>query len=74
MRASNAPSLSVSDFLSLFERFSSLERMAIANAIQQKTLVQRWDALRNRLPDTGISEEEVMLEVKAVRNERHARS
>jgi len=73
MKASNAPSLSVKDFLSLFEMFSSQERMTIASSIQQKTLAQRWDALGKRLPDTGISEDEVMEEVKAVRSRRYGR-
>lgn len=65
--------LSVSKFLSLFELFSNRDKKRIADVIQRRTLADRWADLETRLPDTDISEEDVMAEVKAVRQKRHGK-
>lgn len=65
--------LSVSKFLSLFELFSNRDKKRIADVIQRRALADRWADLETRLPDTDISEEDVMAEVKAVRQKRHGK-
>lgn len=63
----------MSKFLSLFELFSNRDKKRIADVIQRRTLADRWADLETRLPDTDISEEDVMAEVKAVRQKRHGK-
>lgn len=66
--------LSVNDFLTLFDRFSVSEQRKIAGILQRRTLAERWEQLRSSLPDIAISEEEVMAEVKALRNRRYGKA
>ena len=73
MRIKPSNTISINDFLSLFDMFSNKEQLKIATVIQQKTLAERWNELTKRLPDVNISEEEVVKEVKAVRNLRYGK-
>jgi len=73
MKAKEINTLNVNDFLSMFDLFSNKEQLKIATVIQKKTLAERWNELKKRLPDTGISEEGVVKELKAVRNKRYGK-
>jgi len=73
MKARESNVFNVNDFLSMFDLFSNKEQLKIASVIQKKTIAERWNELKKRLPDTGISEEEVVKELKAVRNKRYGK-
>jgi len=62
--------ISVPRFLSIFKRFSTADKIRIADQIDRETLEARWKALDEDLPDVVVSDEEIMAEVRA---ERHAR-
>ena len=73
MRSKGTYTININEFLSMFEMFSNKEQLKIATVIQKKTLDDRWNELKKRLPDSGISEQEVINEVKAVRNQRYGK-
>lgn len=62
-----AEKISVPRFLTLFRKFSSSEKVKIAEQIDQETFAERWTFLDSDLPDIEISEEDIMDEVRAVR-------
>ena len=62
-----AEKISVPRFLTLFKKFSSSEKLKIAEQIDQETFAERWVFLDSELPDIEISDEEIMDEVRAVR-------
>lgn len=64
MNANDMSALSVNDFLTLFDRFSVSEQRKIAGILQRRTLTERWEQLRNSLPDIAISEDEVVAKRK----------
>lgn len=57
-------------FMDYFYQFTKKQQSDIVNEINQATFSQRWSALDKILPDTEISEDEIMKQVKAVRNGR----
>lgn len=59
--------ITVSNFLTIFEKFSPSEKLKIAEKINQKTFTERWKTLDAELPDLEISDNEIMDEVRAVR-------
>ncbi|MCG3167528.1 MAG: hypothetical protein POELPBGB_03320 [Bacteroidia bacterium] len=73
MKAKEINTLKVNDFLSMFELFNNKDQLKIATVIQKKTLAERWNEFKKRLPDTDITEEDVIKEVKAVRNKRYGK-
>lgn len=61
--------IGIKEFLLLFNQFSKEEQIQIAEKISLQTFADRWALLDEELPDTDeLSEEEIMEEVKAVRN------
>lgn len=64
--------VSVPRFLTMFEKFSPSEKLKIAEKINQKTFAERWNALDSELPDVEMSDEEIMTEVRAVRDGKKA--
>ena len=59
--------ISVPRFLTMFKKFSSSEKITIAEQIDQETFAERWKFLDAQLPNIEISDEEIMDEVRAVR-------
>lgn len=60
--------ITVPRFLNMFEKFSPSEKLKIAEQINQKNFAERWNALDAELPDIEMSEEEIMNEVRSVRD------
>jgi hypothetical protein len=58
---------SVSKVLQLFNMLSKSEQIEIADKIDQQTFKERWQILDKLLPDSNISEEDIMHEVRAIR-------
>jgi hypothetical protein len=57
--------------LSLLEQLPSEEKIKIANILRAQVAKEQWRALSKQLPDVpGISMEEIVAEVKAVRRAR----
>ncbi len=67
MNAENSKDLTISQFLTLFGRFSTAEQKQIALAIWEKTFSEQWRLLDRDLPDAKISEAEILEELRAVR-------
>ena len=63
----NPPNLTVARFLALFELFPRAEQLSIANTLWQKTFAEQWMKLDAELPDTDISDDEILTELMAVR-------
>lgn len=59
--------ITVPRFLTLFKNFSPSEKIKIAEQIDQQTFADRWTLLDAELPDSELSDEEIMNEVRAVR-------
>ena len=55
-------------FMDYFYQFSKKQQSDIVTEINQATFSQRWAELDKMLPDAEISEDEIMKQVKAVRN------
>jgi hypothetical protein len=62
--------VTVPRFMDYFYQFPKKQQSLIAGQINQATFSQRWLALDKILPDADISEDEIMKQVKAVRNGR----
>ena len=60
--------VTVPRFMDYFYQFSEKQRSDIVTKINQATFDKRWSALNKTLPDLDISENEIMKQVKAVRN------
>ncbi|HVS91025.1 MAG TPA: hypothetical protein VHE59_03270 [Mucilaginibacter sp.] len=60
----------VNQILTLFNRLSKKEQLAIADQIDKQTFAERWRQIDAQLPDVKFSDEEIMNEVRAVRHER----
>jgi hypothetical protein len=60
--------ITVPEFLTLFKKFSAKERLQIAERISRQTFEARWKMLDAELPEVEISDEEIMNEVRAVRD------
>jgi hypothetical protein len=54
-------------FLQLFNKLSPPEQLAVADRISEQTLADRWKIFDSELPDTQISDDDIMDEVRAVR-------
>lgn len=63
----NPQDLTVARFLALFELFPRKEQLKIARTLWQKTFAEQWMKLDAELPDTDISDDEVLTELMAVR-------
>jgi hypothetical protein len=57
----------INQFLELFNQFSRTEQLEIADKIDQQTFEKRWQIIDSQLPDAGLSQEDIMKEVRAVR-------
>jgi hypothetical protein len=57
----------INQFLELFNQFSRTEQLKIAEKIDKQTFEERWQVIDAQLPDAGLSEEDIMNEVRAVR-------
>lgn len=64
----NAGQVNVVSFMSYFRRFSKKQQSRIAEQINETTFRERWMELDKELPDINMNEEEIMNEVRAVRN------
>ena len=53
--------------LQLFSKLSKPEQLAVFEQISEQTFAQRWNLMDTELPDSDISEDEIMEEVRAVR-------
>jgi hypothetical protein len=62
--------VTVSRFMDYFYQFPEKQRLNIAAEINMATFAQRWSELDKSLPDLKVSEEEIMKQVKAIRNGR----
>jgi hypothetical protein len=58
---------SINKVLQLFNTLSKPEQLEIAERIDKQTFKDRWQLADAMLPDTDISEENIMSEVRAVR-------
>jgi hypothetical protein len=63
--------LNTEQFISLFQQFTKKEQVKIAEKIQNLTFAQQWKMLDEDLPDVEMSEDEIMQEIYAVRNEKN---
>lgn len=69
LELSGGKKIGIKEFLLLFNQFSKEEQIKIAEKIALQTFADRWVLLDKELPDTDeLSEEEIMAEIKAVRN------
>ncbi|MGZ3872408.1 MAG: hypothetical protein ACXVJD_05800 [Mucilaginibacter sp.] len=59
--------VSVNKILRLFNMLSKSEQLKIADKIDKQTFKARWALMDKALPNSNISEEEIMLEVRAIR-------
>ncbi len=62
--------VTVPRFMDYFYQFPKKQQSIIAEEINQATFSQRWSALDKTLPDLDISDDDIMKQVKAVRNGR----
>lgn len=53
--------------LQLFNKLSKPEQIAVFEQISTQTFAQRWSLADDELPDSKMTEEEIMQEVRAVR-------
>jgi hypothetical protein len=53
--------------LQLFNKLSKPEQLAVFEQISIQTFAQMWNLTDDQLPDSKITEEEIMEEVRAVR-------
>jgi hypothetical protein len=59
--------VSVSKVLQLFNMLSKPEQLEIADQIEKQTFKERWQIMDKSLPDSNLSEEDIMQEIRAVR-------
>ncbi len=71
---SNPQDLTIAQFLALFSRFSRTQQDQIARAIWKRTFAAQWRLLDKELPDSDISEEDVLEELSAVRYGKTAKN
>jgi hypothetical protein len=57
----------VNKILQLFNMLSKSDQLKIADRIDKQTFEERWLLLDNTLPNTEISDEDIMKEVRAIR-------
>lgn len=53
--------------IQLFRQLSQTEQLDVYKQISKQTFTQRWNLMDEELPDSDISSEEIMKEVRAVR-------
>ena len=59
--------VSINKILQLFNRLPKADQLEIAERINKQTFEERWQSLDNQMPNSMLSEEEIMTEVRAVR-------
>ena len=59
--------------LDKLEEISVDDKILVLRKLKAATLKQRFSKLKSMIPDLDISEEEVMKEVKAVRDKRYVK-
>jgi hypothetical protein len=59
--------VSVSKVLQLFNMLSKPEQLEIADQIEKQTFKERWQIMDKSLPDSNLSEEDIVQEVRAIR-------
>jgi hypothetical protein len=59
--------VSVSKVLKLFNLLSKSEQLEITDRINKQTFAERWQMTNNKMPDSGLSDDDIMEEVRAVR-------
>jgi hypothetical protein len=63
---------SVDKVLQLFNKLSKSQQLEIADRIDEQTFEARWTLADRSLPTSGMSDEDIMNEVRAVRyGEKH---
>ncbi len=62
--------ISVPQFINIFRRFSKSDQLKIAERINKQTFAERWQMLDAELPNVEMSDEEIMDEIKTVRDGR----
>jgi hypothetical protein len=58
---------SVNKVLQLFNMLSKSEQLEIADRIDKFTFEERWQIIDNALPNSELSEDDIMKEVRAIR-------
>jgi hypothetical protein len=53
--------------LQLFNKLSKPEQIDVFEQISEQTFTQRWKMIEAELPDSEISEDDIMEEVRAIR-------
>ncbi len=64
--------ITVPRFLTIFKKFSPSEKIKIAEQIDQQTFADRWDLLDAELPDSEMSDDDIVAEVSVVRYGKRA--
>lgn len=59
--------VSINKVLQLFNMLSKSDQLKIADRIDKQTFEERWLLLDSTLPNTEISDEDIMREVRAIR-------
>ena len=59
--------VSINKVLQLFNMLSKSDQLKIADKIDKQTFEERWLLLDNTLPNTEISDEDIIKEVRAIR-------
>jgi len=59
--------VSVNRILKLFNLLSKSEQLEIADRINRQTFAERWQMTNGKMPDSGLSDDDIMEEVRAVR-------
>ncbi len=65
--------LSFNDLISLFDRLPSRQKIVLFETLRMKAFREGWLRLAKEIPQAGISDAEIMQEIKAVRRSRHAK-
>jgi hypothetical protein len=68
------PNLSLTQFYQFVAQFTIEQQLAIAEHIKKQALSAKWNAYIKTMPtnEPDITEEEMMQEIKSVRQQRHA--
>jgi hypothetical protein len=60
----------INKVLQLFNMLSKSEQLAVADRIDMQTFEERWQLADNSLPNSGFGEDDIMKEVRAIREFR----
>lgn len=60
--------VSIKDYVKQFDQFTKKDQLKIADLISKRTFEKRWMELDAFLPDSELSDDEIVTEVKTARN------